>query len=175
MKLDLIKRKGIYHIKHNDQIIYIGSTNNFFERVGQHCKYIDNPSSAKEQYEMYLYLSEIKNEISIELFYTEDDYRKKEKEIIFELKPLLNKHNIVMKEHNRKEYSKIYYRNNKDKINSYNSRQRDYLNKKQISWRERNKEKIEEYNLRSKDRKREWYLKNREIILEKRKLSKVNL
>ena len=81
------KSSGVYMFKSNDDIIYIGSSKNLYQRIATHNTYIKKGSNAKQNPDLYKFLSTSPFTIEYQLT---DDYRKLEQKLIKQYKPKFN-------------------------------------------------------------------------------------
>lgn len=134
--------------------IYVGSTQNFKQRIYNHRIIINNPNDSKFQRKLY---DTIRNNggkdnwtfiVLEELECTKHEAHAKEHEYIIKLNATLNKIDCIKKP--MKEYVKKYRDNNKEKINEYHKK---YVKE--------NPDIVKEINKRK-------YYKNRNKILEKK-------
>lgn len=84
---DFPKNSGIYIFKSNDEIIYIGSSKNIYQRMAKHNTEIKKGLNAKCNPALYQFLQT--NPFTVE-FHLIDNYREEEQELIDKYKPIYN-------------------------------------------------------------------------------------
>ena len=81
------KSSGIYMFKVNDEIVYIGSSKNLYQRMAKHNTEIRKCSNAKCNPALYKFLQT--NPFIVE-FHLTDNYREEEQKLIEKYKPKFN-------------------------------------------------------------------------------------
>ena len=121
---DFPRCSGVYWITDvNGAVIYVGSSNNLYQRMGKHRSYIKAGSNKGYQKDLYEYLQ--KNEFKI-AFELTDDYRKYEQYLIEKHNPRFNQ-KVVYTSLDRKAYIKAYWETHKEEKKQYYKK---YRNKK---------------------------------------------
>ena len=173
------KNGQIYVIRNSiDNEIYIGSSCQPLCKRYQ--KHKDNSKGYKKDRKLYSKM----NEIGIDKFYIElyeeypcdnvEQLRRREGEIIRELKPVLNKQIAgrtlaEWQEDNKellKKWKKQYYEENKERLNEYHKEWYEENKEEQLQKKKEYKEKNRETVLQ---KKREYHHKNKERISEEKK------
>ena len=118
IKLDRFpKEAGVYLFKVNEEIIYVGSSNNLYKRMVNHRRYIRKGSANGYKQDLYKYLQS--NPFIVE-FQLTDDYRQLEQELVEKYHPRYNSHRAYTGLGNRKgreaEYDKERYQKYKEEI-----------------------------------------------------------
>ena len=146
--------------------IYIGSTTNFKQRKAAHKGICDNLNSRKYNYDVYKFIRENGgwgnwDMVLVEYYSCETklELEKKEREIIEELKPTLNKQIPTRTTKEYREENKEYLKIAKKE---YNEENKEKIAKQRKEYREKNKEEISK-------RKKEDYEEHKEELKEKRK------
>jgi len=146
--------------------IYVGSTTNFKQRKKLHKSVCNNENNKDYNCDVYKFIREnggFQNWDMVLVEYypckTKLELEKREREIIEELKPTLNK---IIPTRTKKEY----YENNKEQLlekkKEYNEKNKEQIAEYQKKYNEDNKEKL-------KEKKKEYYENNKETIKEKHK------
>lgn len=149
------KSSGIYMFKVNDEIVYIGSSKNLYQRMSKHNTEIRKCSNAKFNPALYKFLQT--NPFIVE-FHLTDKYREEEQKLIEKYKPKFNAIRAYTglgaykgrKADYAKEYRKTYkeevleqkkqyYENHKEEKKQYNNQYYD-------SHREEKKQYQNQYN-----------------------------
>jgi hypothetical protein len=176
----------------NDELIYIGSTNCFNNRIRSHKNNCKNENHKEYTYPVYKYIRDnggfdnFKFEVIIEVnCYNKYELELVERSYIDELKPKMNKKipTRTKKERyndnkeRRIEYDKEYRKNNKERIREQNkvyyNNNKDVIAEKSKVFRDNNKELVSQ---RGKDyyyknieyevqRKKEYHMKNSNIVV----------
>lgn len=90
IKLDRFsKEAGVYLFKTDEEVIYIGSSKNLYNRMTQHISYIRKGLKAKRNPALYRFLQS--NPFTVE-FQLTDDYRQLEQQFIEKYHPTYNSH-----------------------------------------------------------------------------------
>lgn len=120
------KESGVYWIISNDEIVYVGSTNNLYSRIKEHRAYITKGINAKRNPALYQFLQT--NQFTVQFQLTEN-YRQKEQKLIEQYNPKYNSHKAFAGLGARKdrvaEYDKEYKQKFKEQINKH---QKQYNN-----------------------------------------------
>ena len=129
----------------NDEIIYVGSTNDMKKRYNNHKGVCNNENN----YPVYQYMRDnngIENFKFKKICDIDEEYRRiTEQFYIDTFKPKCNTYNaIVDNKEYKKEYNKVYYEKNKEYKKEYDKKNKDKKNKRQKEYREKNKEKMKE-------------------------------
>ena len=138
------QKVSIYTISYNDQVIYVGSTNDINHRERQHKydmkKRTDIMPIYKYIRENQLDFSELKFTVMAECY--EKD-RSDAEGLVYDqyVDSCLNK---KVPGRTESEYQKVWYQDNKDKIREYNQVNKDKISEYQIEYREQNRDKIRE-------------------------------
>lgn len=121
---------GVYLLVSNNQIIYVGSSNNLKRRLEYHNICIKNGSNNGCQKDLYKFLQS--NPFTVE-FQLSTNYKEKEQKLIEEYNPIFNKRRasagIVNKENYLKEWQTKYHDEFLDYKNKYNNQMCNYKNK----------------------------------------------
>jgi len=165
----------------NITYIYIGSTTSFRHRKAQHKNCCYNENKRGYNCHVYKFIRDNGNwenwDMVLVEYYpckTKLELEKREREIIEELKPTLNKQiptRTIKEWHDDNkekllEERKIYYETNKEKIKEQKKEWRD-VNKEKI--KEKAKEYYEENKEKIKEKTKEHYENNKEKLLEQKK------
>ena len=120
IKLDTFpKEAGVYLFKVNEEVIYVGSSNNLYKRMTFHRSCIRKGSADGNKQDLYQFLQS--NPFTVE-FQTTDSYRQLEQELVEKYHP---KYNIrrantgVARKGNKAEYNREYKEKYKDEIKQY--------------------------------------------------------
>jgi len=139
--------------------IYIGSTTSFRHRKAGHKSDCNNENSKKYNFNLYKCIRENGGFLNWEMILVEYyscktklELEKKEREIIEELKPTLNK---TIPSRTKKEW----YYDNKEKVKEWREENKEQLLEYQKKYTDNNKEKI-------KENAKEYYEENKEKIAE---------
>lgn len=116
IKLDTFpKEAGVYLFISNDEVIYVGSSKNLYQRISNHISSIRKGSAHGYQQDLYQFLQS--NPFTVE-FQLTDDYRQLEQELIEKYNP---KYNAVRaytglgaKKGRKAEYDKEHYHKYKE-------------------------------------------------------------
>ena len=152
---------------------YIGSTTSFRRRKAHHKSSCNNEKSGKYNYDVYKFIRENGGWVNWDMvlveYYkcdTKLELEKREREVIKNLKPTLNRF-IPTRTH------KEYYQDNKEKIKEklkeYYQENKEQILEKQKDYYEDNKEKIKQYQQDNKEQIKQYRQDNKEYYKEKRK------
>lgn len=118
------KSSGVYIFKSNDDIIYVGSSKNLYQRMCTHNTEIKKGSNAKCNQSLYQFLQN--NQFTVE-FQLTDDYHKLEQKLIEEYHPIYNSNRANTGLGTRKgrnaEYAKEYYQKYREEKKQYDNQQ----------------------------------------------------
>lgn len=138
------KSSGVYIFKSNDEIIYIGSSKNLYQRMSVHNTEIRKGSNARQNQPLYKFLS--KSPFTVE-FQLTDNYREEEQKLIEKYHPIYNAirafTGLGARKGRKAEYAKEYNKKYKEEIRQY---QKQYNNKYYDSHREEILEEMKQYN-----------------------------
>ena len=142
------KESGVYLFKANDEVIYVGSSNNLYIRMIRHRSRIKQGSAHGYQQDLYKYLQS--NPFTVE-FQITDNYIQLEQELVEKYNPIYNSHRAYtglgpckgrVAEYNKERYQKYkkeildqkkqYYELHKEEI-SDQKKQYYELHKEEIS------------------------------------------
>jgi len=156
----------IYTIRSRDSV-YVGSTIDFRSRKNQHKGCIYNENSAKYNLKLYKTIRENSGEWDMQPYSQYPCNSKLELTIEEEkirqlLKADMNINSCGSGCSTRKEYSKQYTEQNKDKIKQYKDKHKDEIKQYCEQYYEKNKNILNEY-------KKHWYDQNKNKISEKNK------
>ena len=116
----LPKKSGAYLFKTNDEVIYVGSSNNLYKRMVSHRRCIRQGSSHGYKQDLYQYLQ--LNSFTVE-FQITDNYRQLEQELVEKYNPRYNSHRAYTGLGARKgrvaEYEKERYQKYKEELKQY--------------------------------------------------------
>ncbi len=114
------KEAGVYLFKANDEVIYVGSSNNLYKRMVNHRIYIKQCSKDGHQQDLYKFLQS--NHFAVELQIT-GDYRQLEQKLIEQYNPKYNSRRANTGcgafKGREAEYNKQYYESNKQQKKQY--------------------------------------------------------
>ena len=161
----------------NPDLVYVGSTANFYVRRKCHKNVCNNPNDRGYNDKKYvtirenggwenwnmIIIDELKQVTLIKSRQIEEDYRVK-------LNANLNSKKCFTTPEERKEYKKEYVENNKALIKEYVEKNKEKIAQHHREWREKNKEQLVE-------KKQKYYRQNKEHLSEcskKRYLKKTN-
>lgn len=117
IKLDAFsKESGIYLFKVNEEVIYVGSSNNLYQRMVSHRRCIRQGSAHGYKQDLYQYLQ--LNPFTVE-FQITDNYRQLEQKLVEKYNPKYNANRAytgVAWNGNRVEYDKERYQKYKEEI-----------------------------------------------------------
>ena len=85
---DFPTKAGVYFFKVNEEIIYIGSSNNLYQRMGEHRSSIKKGSKNGRQQDLYQFLQN--NSFTVEFQLAADNYRQLEQQLIEKYNPKYN-------------------------------------------------------------------------------------
>jgi hypothetical protein len=168
----------IYKIQHveDENLLYVGSTTDFKARKWRHKSACKNKNCNKYNYKVYQMIREnggweMFNMIELEKYPCIDnnECKKKEDQIMREMKASMNSVRPYTTLEEKKENKKEYYNDNKDRIKR-NNKTRYEKNKEQIN------EKIHEYYTNNKetiDEYRKQYRTNNKYILNEKASEKI--
>lgn len=127
MKLTFGEKKLIYKFINNDICVYVGSTNNFFQRLNDHQRVINKKKKGCNK-ELYDYIRKHRHNIEIIIVneyphnLPKEELLLLEKKYIKELKPRYNKQkNCIRTKEEKKQYKKDYTNENREEINRKNN------------------------------------------------------
>ena len=151
---------SIYCFKNiNDEIIYVGSTKDIFNRYREHKTNCYNENKHHYNIALYKYFRDnngIENFKFIKITECNEKERYVKEQYYIDLfKPKCNGRNAIF---DRKEYLKEYNEKNKDEIKKKKKKYRENNKQKIKEWYENNKNKKNQYN-------KEYYVKKKEDIL----------
>ena len=123
IKLDKFpKESGAYLFKVDDEVIYVGSSVNLYNRMSVHKTAIKQGSSYGHKQDLYQYLQI--NTFTVE-FQLTDDYRQLEQELVERYNPRYNSHRaytgLGASKGREAEYDKQYKKKYKEEIKQYNN------------------------------------------------------
>ena len=120
------KEAGAYLLKINEEVIYVGSSNNLYRRMVSHRRCIRQGSAHGYKHDLYQYLQ--LNPFTVE-FQITDNYRQLEQELVEKYNPRYNSHRAYTGLGARKgrvaEYEKERYQKYKEELKQY---QKQYNN-----------------------------------------------
>lgn len=119
---DFPKKSGVYKLICNGSVIYIGSSNNLYQRMSSHKNCIKKGSDHGCKKGFYLFLQN--NHFSVEFELTEN-YRQREQELIEYFEPI---HNEVKAYTglDKEEYLKQYNEVHRDEMKQYKNQKCNY-------------------------------------------------
>lgn len=139
------KEAGVYLFKVNDEIIYIGSSKNLYQRMNIHNTCIKKGSSHGYKQDLYQFLQS--NQFKVE-FQITDNYRQLEQELIEKYNPKYNANRAftgITHKGNEAKYHKERYQKYKEEIKQH-QKEYDESHKEEIKqYREEHKEEIKQY------------------------------
>jgi hypothetical protein len=166
----------------NPDLVYVGSTANFYARRKCHIKCCNNPNNKEYNHKKYVAIrenggwdnwnmvvvDELKHLTLIKSLMVEEEWRVK-------LNANLNTNKCFISDEEEVKRKKEYYQNNKDAIREhekeYYQKNKDSISEKKKEYREKNKDILKEYYHNRKEiileHKKEYYIKNKEMLLEK--------
>ena len=122
------KKSGAYLFKANDEVIYVGSSNNLYQRMVNHRRCIRQGSS--HGYKQDLYQCIQLNPFTVE-FQITDNYRQLEQELVEKYHPKYNSHRAYTGLGARKgrvaEYEKERYQKYKEELKQYQNQYNSQL------------------------------------------------
>ena len=153
------KESGVYIFKANEEVIYVGSSKNLYQRMKNHRSSVKQGSAHSHQQDLYQYLQT--NTFAVE-FQLTNDYRQLEQELVEKYNP---KYNAIRAftglgtwNGREAEYNKERYQKYKEEI----------LEQRKQSY-ESHKEQKKQYYESNKEQIKQYYESHKEEILEQRK------
>ena len=127
IKLDsFTKEAGVYLFKVNEEVIYVGSSNNLYQRMVSHRRCIRQGSAHGYKQDLYQYLQ--LNTFTVE-FQITDNYRQLEQELVEKYHPKYNCHRAYTGLGARKGRVAEYEKERYQKYKKYNKEyQKEYQN-----------------------------------------------
>ena len=110
------RESGVYLFSSNNEVIYIGSSKNLYQRMTNHISSIRKGSNNGHKQELYQFLQ--KNHFTVE-FHLTDNYRQLEQELVERYHPKYNSHRAytgLAWNGNKVEYNKEHYQKYKEEI-----------------------------------------------------------
>ena len=144
------KEAGVYLFKANDEIIYVGSSNNLRQRMMQHRSSIRKGSAHGRQQDLYQFLQS--NTFTVE-FQLTDNYRQLEQQFVEKYNPKYNSHRantgLGVRKGREAEYDKEHYHKYKEeKLEQmkqyYESNKEEILEQKKQYYESNKEEKLEQ-------------------------------
>lgn len=146
------KESGVYIFSSNDEVIYVGSSNNLYKRMSVHISSIrkGGTNNGISKQDLYKFLQS--NPFTVE-FQITDDYKQLEQELVERYHPRYNIYRAytgVALNGNRAEYDKERYQKYKDQIleqkKQYNKSHKEQKKQYKKQYNESHKQQIKQYN-----------------------------
>ena len=140
------KKSGVYRFISNNEVIYIGSSNNLYKRMAEHKSCINKGSNGKTQQDFYQFLQS--NYFTVE-FQPTDNYRQLEQKLIELHNPKYNairaNTGLGARKGREAEYSKDYYQEFKEELKQHRESHKEEIKQHQKQHYETHKQQKKQY------------------------------
>ena len=156
------KEPAVYYFESNGEVIYVGSSNNLYQRMTKHKTEIKKGSNSESNPALYDFLKN--NSFTIHFAYT-NDYKQEEQKLINQYQPKYNSNRAfagIAFNGNKAEYHKEYKEKFKKEIKRYN---KQYYEEHKEEKNQCSKQYYEEHKEKAKQR----YQKYKEEISKQKK------